>query len=34
VILVPPRTPEEEADAWRRWVEALDWLATLGALDG
>jgi hypothetical protein len=33
VVLVPPATPEEVDDAWRRLVEALDWLATLGAMD-
>jgi hypothetical protein len=33
VTFLPPATPEEEADAWRRWVEAMDWLATIGALD-
>lgn len=33
VVFVPPATPEEHADAKRRLVEALDWVATIGALD-
>jgi hypothetical protein len=33
VVYRPPATPEEREDAWRRWVEAMDWLATLGAMD-
>jgi hypothetical protein len=33
VVLVPPATPEAREDAWRRLVDALDWLATLGAMD-
>jgi hypothetical protein len=32
VVLVPPR-PEEADAAWQRWVETLDWLVTLGAMD-
>jgi hypothetical protein len=34
VVFVPPATPEEANEAWQRWVEALDWLVGLGAMDG
>jgi hypothetical protein len=33
VVFVPPATPEDDAEARRRWVEACDMLATIGALD-
>lgn len=33
VVFIPPATPEAAEDAWRRLVDALDWLATLGAMD-
>jgi hypothetical protein len=33
VVFQPPATREERDDAWRRWVEAMDWLAALGAMD-
>jgi hypothetical protein len=33
VVFLPPATPEAREDAWRRLVDALDWLATLGAMD-
>jgi hypothetical protein len=33
VVFVPPATPEAADEAWHRLVEALDWLATLGAMD-
>jgi len=33
VVFVPPATPEAEADAWRRWVETMEWIVTLGAMD-
>jgi hypothetical protein len=32
VVLVAP-TPAELEVAWLRWIEVLDWLATLGAMD-
>ena len=30
VVLVPPDDAEE---AWKRWLEIAEWIATLGALD-
>ena len=32
VVLVPV-PPEEVEAAWERWVEAVDWLVSVGALD-
>jgi len=33
VVFHAPLTPAAQADAWRRWVDAIDWLATIGATD-
>jgi hypothetical protein len=33
VILVPPPTPEEEAEAWQRLSDVIAWLVALGAQD-
>jgi len=33
VVFVPPASPEANADAWRRFVKALDWLCRIGAQD-
>jgi hypothetical protein len=31
VVFVPPARPEEAEERWQRWVEAMDWLAAIGA---
>jgi hypothetical protein len=33
VVVRPLVTPAEQADARRRYLEAVEWLLTLGALD-